>query len=135
MREGGAPGERAVEELLRYDSPVQYTGRTAIRDFEIDGRPIPADSLVRMALASANRDPEKFPDPDRLDLTRDPNPHLAFGSGIHYCLGAPLARLEARLAITALIRRFPALRLMDTELQYRPATVLRGLETLPLTLA
>jgi cytochrome P450 len=134
LRKGDVGEEQAVEELLRYDAPVQYTGRTAVKDCEIGGREIRKDDLVRMALASANRDPEKFNDPDTLELGREPNPHLAFGAGIHYCLGAPLARLEGRLAITALIRRFPRMQLSDVELRYRPATVLRGLDALPVTL-
>lgn len=128
-REGAE--ERAVEELLRYDAPVQYTGRTAKEDIVIGGKRIDAGGLVRTALASANRDPERFADPDRLDLTRDPNPHVAFGAGIHYCLGAQLARLEGQIAIPAIIRRFPKLRLADVTLRWRPATVLRGLEELP----
>src|SRR5690606_23500603 len=103
LRAGGVSDERAIEELLRYDSPVQYTGRTATRSFEIGGRRIEKNALVRMALASANRDPERFSEPDRLDLDRDPNPHVAFGAGVHYCLGAQLARLEGQLAITTLI--------------------------------
>lgn len=135
LRTGEAGEECAIEELLRYDSPVQYTGRTATAEVEIGGKRIPKDALVRMALASANRDPEKFSEPDRLDLTRDPNPHLAFGAGVHYCLGAQLARLEGQLAITALIRRFPRMRLSGGALTYRPATVLRGLEQLPIRLA
>lgn len=131
LRTGEVSAESAVEEFLRYDAPVQYTGRVASRDFELGGKSVRKDDLVRMALASANRDPEKFADPEALDLRRDPNPHLAFGAGVHYCLGAQLARLEGQLAITSLIRRFPDLRLAGDDLRYRPATVLRGLEALP----
>lgn len=134
LRKGDVSEERAVEEFLRYDSPVQYTGRTATCDFEIGGKRIQEDDLVRFCLASANRDPEKFDDPDSLKLERDPNPHLAFGAGVHYCLGAQLARLEGRIAIATFIRRFPDVRLREEELNYRPASVLRGLERLPVGL-
>ncbi len=130
--EGGE--SRAVEELLRYDSPVQYSGRLAQEDLEIGGRRITAGQSVRTIVASANRDPEVFAGPDGLDLTRDPNPQVAFGSGIHFCLGAPLARLEAAIALGALVRRFPDLRLASDELRWRPAAVLRGLVALPVTL-
>jgi cytochrome P450 len=84
----------AVEELLRYDSPVQRTGRITNTDVEIDGRNIAKGSFVVTAIGAANRDPAHFPDPDRLDITRRDNRHVAFGFGIHFCLGAPLARLE-----------------------------------------
>lgn len=124
----------ATDELLRYDSPSQMTGRVAKADFEIDGRTIRAGERVRMVLGAANRDPEVFAEPDRLDLTRNPNHHLSFGFGVHYCLGAELARLEGATAITALVRRFPAMRLLDDEVRWRPAPVLRGLEALPLAL-
>ena len=123
--------KRAVEELLRYDSPVQYTGRVASEDVDVDGRLVRAGQGVRMILASANRDREVFNDPDRLDLRRDPCPHVAFGSGTHFCLGAQLARLEAQIALSTLVRRFPKLRLAGGVLRWRPAPVLRGLEALP----
>jgi cytochrome P450 len=124
----------AVEEFLRYDSPVQYSGRIARHDTEIAGVPIRSGQQVRVILAAANRDPAIFEDPGTLDLRRDPNPNIAFGTGIHMCLGAPLARLEAQIAIPAMVRRFPDLRLSDGELRYRTASVLRGLEELPLRL-
>jgi cytochrome P450 len=123
----------AIEELLRYDSPVQYSGRVAATDFELGGKRIRAGDGVRMILGAANRDPEVFADPDTLDITRDPCPHLAFGAGIHFCLGAQLARLEAQIALPALVRRFPRLRRASEELRWRPAAVLRGLEALPVT--
>ena len=125
--------KRAVEELLRYDSPVQYSGRIARKDFEIGGKTIRAGDGVRMIVASANRDSDVFAEPDNLDLIRDPCPHLAFGSGIHFCLGAQLARLEGQIAISTAVRRFPALRLASDDLRWRPAPVLRGLEALPVT--
>jgi cytochrome P450 len=125
----------AVEEFLRYDPPVHYTGRIAANDVAMRGRTIRRGEPVRLILAAANRDPEAFADPDRLDLRRDPNPHLAFGWGTHFCLGAPLARLEARIALPALLRRFSNPQLIEgTKLRYRSGAVLRGLEELPLRL-
>jgi cytochrome P450 len=123
--------ERAIEELLRYDSPVQYSGRVAKVAVGIGGQRIQAGDRVRMIFASANRDPEVFDAPGQLDLLRDPCPHLSFGLGIHYCLGAELARLEGRIALSRIVRRFPKLRLTGDELRWRPAAVLRGLEALP----
>ena len=123
----------AVEELLRWDSPVQLTARVALEPVELGGRPVQPGDLLLALLGSANRDGEQFGDPDRLDLTRDPNPHLAFGRGIHFCLGAPLARLEAQIAIQALVSRFPGLRLAGTP-RRSPTITLRGLRRLPLHL-
>jgi cytochrome P450 len=123
--------KKAVEEFLRYDSPVQYSGRVAKVDFELGGKRIQKGDGVRMILGAANRDPEAFDEPDALEITRDPNPHLAFGAGIHFCLGAQLARLEAQIALPALVRRFSRLRIATEELRWRPAAVLRGLEALP----
>jgi cytochrome P450 len=126
----------AVDELLRYDSPVQYTGRVAAEDVEIGGERIRKGERVRMVLASGNRDPEAFEDPDRLDLTRDAYHHLSFGMGVHYCLGAELARVEGEIALPAIVRRFPRVRLaaVTETLRWRPASVMRGLEALPLAL-
>lgn len=124
----------ATDELLRYDPPAQMTGRVAKADVELGGRTIRAGERVRMILAAANRDPDVFPDPDRLDVTRDPNHHLSFGFGVHYCLGAELARLEGAIAISSFVRRFPDMRLLADEVPWRPAPVLRGLEALPLAL-
>jgi cytochrome P450 len=124
----------AIEELLRYDGPVQRTGRMAASDIEIGGVPIPKGTLVLGLLGAANRDPAHFAEPDRLDLGRDEPRHLAFGSGIHYCLGAPLARLEAQVAIGTLLRRFPALTLAAERPTWRPSSTLRGLEVLPVAL-
>jgi len=126
--------KRAVEELLRYDAPVQYSGRVAKHDIEIGGKHIRAGDGVRMIIGSANRDPAAFGDPDRLDLTRDSHAHVAFGAGVHFCLGAQLARLEGQIALAATVRRFPKLRLATDELRWRPAPVLRGLEALPVSL-
>lgn len=121
----------AVEETLRYDPPVQLTARVAHTDLEIDGVPVRRDSGVLVLLASANRDPEVYDDPDRFDLHRAPSPaHLAFSGGVHYCLGAPLARLEAEVALRLLAERAPALRLAGPPTR-RVGTVLRGPLSLP----
>ncbi|HYZ99721.1 MAG TPA: cytochrome P450 [Acidimicrobiales bacterium] len=122
----------AVEELLRYDGPVQTATRRAATTLDIGGREIPAGSLVMIVLGAANRDPHAFDDPDRLTLDRQPNQHLAFGSGIHYCLGASLARAEARIAIPALLRHQP--RVHDDHLAWRPGLALRGLQHLRVSL-
>ena len=126
-------GRQAIEELLRYDSPVQMTGRIAKRDVVIGGQPVKAGQFVSTIVASANRDPEVFEDPDTLNLTRDPCNHLSFSAGIHFCLGAQLARLEGQIALTTLVRRFPTLQLATEDLRWRPAPILRGLEALPVT--
>lgn len=125
---------QGVEEFLRYDSPVQYTGRMTRTPVEIGGVAIPAGAHVRMILAAANRDPAIWREPDRLDIERELHPNIAFGMGIHTCLGAPLARLEAEIAIPALVRRFPKMQLAGRPLRYRTASVLRGLEELWLRL-
>jgi cytochrome P450 len=129
---GLLPG--AIEELLRYDGPVQRTGRMAARDIEIGGVPIPEGSLVLGLLGAANRDPAHFAEPDRLDLGRVEPRHLGFGSGIHYCLGASLARLETQVAIGTVLRRFPTLTLAVECPTWRPSSTLRGLEALPVAL-
>jgi cytochrome P450 PksS len=124
----------AIEELVRFESPVELmTERYARQDLEIAGAHIPRGALVFGAIASANRDESQFPDPDRLDLARSPNRHLAFGQGAHYCLGAPLARLEGQIAIATLLRRAPGLRLAVPRegVRWRRQMVLRGLEALP----
>jgi cytochrome P450 len=124
----------AVEELLRYDSPVQLTSRHALTDLEIGGRRVREGETVIAAIGAANRDPAQFPDPDRLDLGRAPNRHVAFGGGIHFCLGAPLARMEAQAALTALLRRFPGLAPGTSPPAWRDTVTLRGLATLPVRL-
>src|SRR4029077_12752340 len=96
----------AIEELLRYDSPVQMTLRIALEDLMIGKHEVKKGSIVVLVVGAANRDPVVFDNAQKLDLGRTPNPHLAFGGGAHFCIGAPLARLEARLALTTLIRRF-----------------------------
>jgi hypothetical protein len=134
LRDNPALVSGAIEELLRFDGPVQRTGRMATCDAEIGGVAIPAGSLVLGFLGAANRDPAHFAEPDRLDVARDEPRHLAFGSGIHYCLGAPLARLEAQVAIGTLLGRFPGLTLAVERPAWRPSSTLRGLEALPVAL-
>jgi cytochrome P450 len=123
----------AVEEFLRYDSPVQLTSRTALEEITIRDQTIPRGSQVAFLLGAANRDPERFDNPNTLDIGREPNPHLAFGGGIHYCLGAPLARLEGQIALSTLLRRLPNLTLATDAPVYRNNYALRGLNTLPVT--
>jgi cytochrome P450 len=133
LRDDPSVERSAVEELLRYDSPVQFTGRLAHVDVEIAGQRIPAGSPITTIVASANRDPAVFADPDTLDLGRDPCPHLSFSAGIHYCLGAQLARLEGQIALSTIVRRLPGMKLATEDLVWRPAPILRGLEALPVT--
>jgi cytochrome P450 len=124
----------AVEELLRFSAPVETaTERFAREDVTLSGVTIPKGSTVLAAIASANRDETKFDDPDALDITREPNKHLAFGLGIHFCLGASLARLEAQIAINTLLARVKDLQLAvpSSALRWRPGLVLRGLKALP----
>ena len=123
----------AIEEFLRYDSSVQMTGRVALENVELGGRHIPKGESVLCLLGSANHDPAVYPDhPERLDITRPNVKPLSFGGGIHFCLGAQLARIEAEVAINTLLRRIPDLRLDDAENpEWRPSFVLRGLTRLP----
>ena len=125
--------QTGVEELLRFDGPVQRTGRMTTADVEIGGRQIPKGSIVAAVIGAANRDPAHFADPDRLDVARRENRHIAFGFGIHFCLGAPLARIEGQVAIGTLLRRMPALKLVSDTPEWRESSVLRGLKTLPVT--
>jgi cytochrome P450 len=122
----------AVEELLRYDSPVQRTARVTTAELQLGGKTIPRHALVVAAIGAANRDPGRFAEPDRLDITRRDQDHIAFGFGIHFCLGAPLARIEAQVALGTLLRRLPRLRLAVAAPQWRESSTLRGLKTLPL---
>jgi cytochrome P450 len=128
---------RAVEELLRYVNPVNNaTYRIAAEPVEIGGTKVGQDEIVLVALSAANRDPSRYAAPDRLDIGRDSSGHLAFGHGIHYCLGAPLARLEAEIAFRALLARFGSMELAvpAESLHWRPSTLIHGLETLPVRL-
>jgi pimeloyl-[acyl-carrier protein] synthase len=124
----------AVEELLRYDGPVQRTARIPSTDVTIGGRTIPMGAMVMPFIGAADRDPACFPHPDRLDLARADNRHIAFGLGIHFCLGAPLARVEGQIAIGTLVRRLPKLALDVDQPEYRQSLTLRGLKALPVRL-
>lgn len=137
LRDDPGLTESAVEELLRFSGPLETaTERYAREEVTIRGTTIPEGELVYAAVSSANRDERQFQDPDTLDLGRDPNPHLAFGLGIHYCLGAALARLEARTALRTLLDRAPGLGLaaVPGSLRWKRGIVLRGLEKLPVSL-
>ncbi|HVM95337.1 MAG TPA: cytochrome P450 [Candidatus Acidoferrales bacterium] len=124
----------AVEEFLRYDSPVQLTDRVALEDCEIGGKRIRKGVMVAVLLGAANRDPERFAEPDRLDIKRQDNDHVAFGHGVHFCLGASLARIETQVAIASLLRRFPDFSGDSSHLIHRRSMVLRGVVSLPVKL-
>jgi len=124
----------ATEELLRYDPPVQVTARTATADLEVNGIPLARGESVVLGLASANRDPRFVADPDQLRLARGAPTHLAFGHGMHHCLGAPLARMEGQIVFATLARRFPRMCLATEDPPYREHFVLRGLASLPVSL-
>ncbi|HSP55860.1 MAG TPA: cytochrome P450, partial [Dehalococcoidia bacterium] len=119
--------KNAVEEMLRYDPPVTQSGRVPLAEFRVDGATIAAGQSISPMLAAGNRDPDVHPDPDRFDITRPDLEHHSFGGGVHYCLGAPLARLEAQLAVGTLVRRFPAIRLAAGPLEWRRVPSFRGL--------
>ena len=127
---------RAIEEMLRYDCPVQSTVRHPKVDVEVGGVTIAAKTFTFIIVAAANRDPAHFPNPETFDITRDPNDHLAFGEGIHYCIGAPLARMEGAIVIASVLERFPHLRLADpgAALSYKGSYFLRGLASLKMSL-
>jgi cytochrome P450 len=122
----------AVEELLRYDAPVQVDGRTALEAVEIGGRHIQKSQGIVAVIGAANRDPDVFRHPERLDITRREASHLGFGRGIHHCLGAPLARLEARIAFETLLERFADMHLVTEHPPFKDNVVLRGLKALPI---
>jgi len=124
----------AVEELLRYDAPVQLTGRIALEDMEFGGKTVRKGQQVVALVGAANRDPDQFADPDRLDFGREDIRHIAFGGGIHFCLGASLARTEGQMAIGALVSRFPRMELATDRPQWRDTITLRGLKALPVRL-
>jgi len=123
----------AVEEMMRYDNPVQIAYRSAAEDVEIGGKWIRKGQLVNSVLAAGNRDPERFSEPDRFDITRDEGRHLGFGLGIHFCIGAPLVRLEAQIAFSTILRRFPELHLATENLDWQEHPIFRGVKSLPLT--
>lgn len=126
--------EPAVEEMLRYCGPVRHTtSRFVLQDADFLGHTIPAGEMIMASVLAANHDPEQFTEPERFDITRTPNRHLAFGSGIHFCVGAPLARMEAMIAINLLLERLPRLRLAvdPSTLRWRTGLLIHGLEQLP----
>ena len=123
---------KATEEILRYDGPVKRAPRIAAADFELGGKTIRKSERILIVLSSANRDPRQFTDPDTLSITRYPNRHVAFGGGLHHCLGVNLARLEGQEAINALVQRFPPFRLEMETLTYQPLLNLRALTCLPI---
>lgn len=135
LRERPGLIETGIDELARYDAPVQLAARITTADVELPDATIPAGSKVMMLYGAACRDPERYPDPDRLDLTRGGVPPIAYGAGPHYCIGAPLGRLEAGMVITALLRRYSSLELATDDVVWRPNVNFRGVRALPLDLA
>ncbi len=133
LRDDESIVESAVEELLRYESPSQHTARLAPADLTLGDKPIRKRDAVMAVMAAANRDPQRFTDPDRLDLERTNNRHVAFGWGAHFCFGAPLARIEGQIAFPTLLQRLPGLALAPGPLTWRRNLGLRGLEALPVT--
>lgn len=142
---GKDPGQRdalaapdptvAVEELLRFESPIQRLSRIAREDFELHGQKVAKNQKIFLMIGAANRDPQQFPDADRLQLSRADNRHLAFAIGPHYCLGAPLGRMEGQIALTTLIKRFPKYRLIDQEPERLDSVAFRGFKSLRIALA
>ena len=125
---------RATEEALRYDSPVKSIQRLASEDVEMRGKQIKKDDRIRWFISSANRDPNKFENPNTMDITRWPNPHVAFGSGVHHCLGATIARVEGQEVFSALAERYPNLELQNPEAEYQPSITFRSVKDLPVSL-
>ena len=125
---------RATEEALRYDSPVKSIQRLASEDVEMRGKQIKKDDRIRWFISSANRDPNKFENPNTMDITRWPNPHVAFGSGVHHCLGATIARVEGQEVFSALAERYPNLELKNPEAEYQPSITFRSVKELPVSL-
>jgi len=123
----------ATEECLRYDAPVKSIQRLASQDIEVRGKVMEKNDRIRWFISSANRDPNVFAEPDKFDISRQPNPHVAFGNGVHHCLGATLARVEGQEVFKALAERFPNIRLESEELDYQPSITFRSLKSLPVT--
>ena len=126
--------ESAIEEMLRYDNPVQITYRSALEEASIHGKLIRKGDLVNSILGSANRDPQRFSNPDRFDITRNEGRHLGFGLGIHFCIGAPLVRLEAQIVFDTILRRFPRIHLAEESLEWQEHPIFRGLKSLHICL-
>jgi cytochrome P450 len=120
---------RAIEELMRWDTPLQMFERWMLEDSEICGTVVPKGAELGLLFGSANRDPAVFDRPDDLDVAREPNPHVSFGAGVHFCLGAPLARLELETSFTTILHRLPRLRLVE-EPSWKPNYIIRGLRAL-----
>lgn len=133
LRERPELARSAVEELLRYDSPVHLTARSASEPVEVGGARLEKGQLAIIAIGGVNRDPSQFDEPDRLDIERDPNHHIAFSAGAHFCVGATLARLEAQIAFPQLLERLPRIELAVEQPDYRETITLRGLQELPVT--
>jgi cytochrome P450 len=133
LRENPALYPSAIEELLRYESPIQYTARLAPADTDLAGKLVRRHQAVIAVVGAANRDPERFREPDRLDITRQDNRHLAFGWAAHFCFGAPLARLEGQIALSTILRRLHNLALDPTALVWRTNMGFRGLQSLSVT--
>jgi cytochrome P450 len=138
LRDDLSLGENAIEEFLRYNGPIQTVGRTAMEDLKIGGTPVSKEANIRVYLGAANRDPAQFPDPDRLDITRQAIRHVGFGFGPHFCLGAALARMEGQIAIGTMLRRMPQIRLEPPQPEWRledfpwqDISVFHGLKSLP----
>jgi cytochrome P450 family 142 subfamily A polypeptide 1 len=131
LRDDHSAIEVGVEELLRWVSPIKNMARTVTRDIELHGRTLHEGDQVILMYPSANRDPTVFDDPDRLDVRREPNPHLAFGFGSHFCMGASLARLELRVMFSELLRRLPDLHLTGDPLPRRSSNFISGPEAMP----
>jgi cytochrome P450 len=125
---------RATEEALRYDSPVKSIQRLATEDVEMRGKQIKKNDRIRWFMSSANRDPNKFENPNTMDITRWPNPHVAFGSGVHHCLGATIARVEGQEVFSALADRYPNLQLKTHDMEYQPSITFRSIKDLPVSL-
>ena len=123
----------ATEECLRYDAPVKSIQRLASQDIEMRGKVMEKNDRIRWFISSANRDPNVFAEPDKFDITRQPNPHVAFGNGVHHCLGATLARVEGQEVFKALAERFPGLQVQTEKLEYQPSITFRSLKSLPVT--
>ena len=132
VREDESVARAAVEELLRFDSPVQITQRIALEAVELGGRVIPKGAVLILLIGAANHDPAVFAEPRRLDVSRSPNPHLSFSAGAHFCVGAALARLEAQIAVPALLRSFPGLHRTRPAQHHRPSFTIRSYEHLHL---
>jgi cytochrome P450 len=133
LRDEPALMASAIEELLRYDSPVQIVWRYAGEDMDIGGKPVRQGQFLNLVIGAANRDPARFSEPDRLDITRADNDHLAFGGGIHFCPGAALARLEAQIALGAILRRMPNVRVETETLEWQQSPTFRGVMSLPVS--